>query len=114
MKRICDANNLPEAALLADLLEAAGISVHVLNQNAVGAMGDVPFLDALPQIWVANAGHAALAREIVERFRSAASAAPNAPWDCTGCGENNPGNFDVCWNCGAPVANLASAPPSNA
>lgn len=21
------------------------------------------------------------------------------PWDCPACGEHNPANFDVCWNC---------------
>lgn len=23
-----------------------------------------------------------------------------ADWQCAGCGEENPGNFDICWNCG--------------
>ncbi len=23
-----------------------------------------------------------------------------ADWQCAGCREENPGNFDVCWNCG--------------
>ena len=26
-----------------------------------------------------------------------------AAWLCPGCGEENPGNFEVCWNCGAPL-----------
>jgi hypothetical protein len=25
-------------------------------------------------------------------------------WKCSGCGEENPGNFEVCWSCGGPRA----------
>jgi len=25
---------------------------------------------------------------------------PEQHWTCTACGEENPGNFEVCWNCG--------------
>ncbi|MFP4145211.1 MAG: hypothetical protein ACLFV3_08715 [Phycisphaeraceae bacterium] len=24
-------------------------------------------------------------------------------WTCPGCGEQNPANFDICWNCGEPA-----------
>ena len=27
-------------------------------------------------------------------------------WPCLGCGETVPGNFDVCWNCGADRAGV--------
>jgi hypothetical protein len=23
-----------------------------------------------------------------------------AEWSCSGCGEDNPSNFEICWNCG--------------
>ncbi len=26
-------------------------------------------------------------------------AAPAPSWRCKNCGEDNPGNFEVCWNC---------------
>jgi hypothetical protein len=32
-----------------------------------------------------------------------------AEWRCSACWEENPGNFDVCWNCGA--ASAGSSPP---
>jgi hypothetical protein len=104
MKRVYNATNLPEAALLADLLRSAGIDVHIFNQNAVGALGDVPFLDALPQIWVANAGHAALALEIIQEFRRNSALDAHPTWVCSQCGETNPGTFDVCWSCGNGVS----------
>lgn len=100
MKRIYDAANLPEAALLADQLRDAGIEVHVLNQNAVGAMGELPFMNALPQIWVASDDHAALAQTIIARYRDASVNSTHSPWRCVSCDEENPGSFDVCWSCG--------------
>lgn len=33
-----------------------------------------------------------------------------AEWTCPGCNEPNPGNFEVCWNCGAPPAEVHSPP----
>ena len=29
---------------------------------------------------------------------------PQAPWRCSGCGEDNEGQFGACWNCGAAIA----------
>jgi hypothetical protein len=31
-----------------------------------------------------------------------------ADWACPACGEENPGNFEVCWNCGTPSAGQAA------
>ncbi len=37
------------------------------------------------------------AREDLEAVRTAAG----PPWLCADCGEENPGHFDICWNCEA-------------
>ncbi len=29
-------------------------------------------------------------------------AAQDGEWSCAGCGERNPANFEVCWNCTKP------------
>jgi hypothetical protein len=99
MKLVYRADNLPLANLLADRLRDAGVLSHILNTNAVGALGDVPFLDSQPQIWVANPHHAELARTIIQTYL--ATPEP-APWGCAACGESNPGSFDICWQCMRP------------
>ena len=73
MKRIYCAGTLLEAQLVADTLSSIGILNHVLNQHAVGAMGELPYSQVLPEIWIDNHAHEARAREVV-----AALGAP--PW----------------------------------
>jgi hypothetical protein len=33
---------------------------------------------------------------------AARAAGEAANWTCRGCGEENPGNFELCWNCQGP------------
>lgn len=99
MKRVCKAASLPDAYILRSLLEEAGIETHVFNENAQSGVGQLPVPDALPELWVAHERDYERARELVLRFES-------TPRDvravhCSACGEENPGNFQVCWNCGA-------------
>ena len=100
MKRIYCAGTLLEAQLVADTLSSIGIHNHVLNQHAVGAMGELPYSQVLPEIWIDDHAHEARAREIV-----AALGAPLKPDHfCSQCGESNPGNFLSCWQCASALA----------
>jgi hypothetical protein len=107
VKRIYDAANLPEANLLADRLRACGIDVHILNASAAGALGDVPMMDALPQLWLRNPAHAALARSMIAAYH-AVQIDDHSNWRCPSCAEDNPGTFDICWQCGATASEQAS------
>lgn len=101
MRRIRSAANLPEAYLLKQLLERAGIEAHVFNEHAQGALGEIPFIHAYPEVWVADEADAARAEELIGAYeRAAPSAATHA---CPACGEQNPQGFEICWRCGAPL-----------
>jgi DNA-directed RNA polymerase subunit RPC12/RpoP len=41
------------------------------------------------------------AKAIIEKFKTTRSSGP--PVKCPHCGEENPGTFDLCWNCGRDV-----------
>lgn len=97
MKRLCRAVNLPEAHILRGLLEQAGIETRVFNEHAQGGVGELPVMDACPELWV-NEEDAARAAAVLEAFHRQPSVDVSAT--CGGCGEDNPGNFQVCWNCG--------------
>lgn len=98
MFRVCSTTNLPEAHLLRDLLGQAGIEALVFNENAQSALGEIPFAQASPELWVALDGDLNRARDVVQAFRSA----PIPPERrCAECGESNPATFDLCWSCGA-------------
>ena len=98
MLKIYSASNLPEAHLLLNLLHQAGISAQVLNGYAQGASGEIPFEQAYPQVWLEDARDKMLAEKIIEQYESTS---PNTEWVfCRKCGERNPANFEICWQCG--------------
>jgi len=97
MKRLCRAANLPEAHILRGLLEQAGIETMVFNEHAQGGVGQLPVMDAWPELWVGEADAARAAAVLEEFQRSPPVVTARA---CTGCGEDNPANFQVCWSCG--------------
>ena len=98
MLKIYSAANLPEAHLLLNLLQQAGISAQVLNAYAQGASGEIPFEQAYPQIWLEDERDKLLAEKIITKYEAMA---PNTEWIyCRGCGERNPANFEICWQCG--------------
>jgi hypothetical protein len=100
MKRVHIAPTLLDAQLAADALSSLGIVTHILNANAAGALGEVPFMQAQPEVWVDDDTQAARAREVLAGLR-------NAPLRdekiCPQCGETNPGNFMSCWQCGGAL-----------
>jgi hypothetical protein len=96
MKRVHIAPTLLDAQLAADTLSSLGIVTHIFNANAAGALGEVPFMQAQPEIWVDDDAQALRAREILADLHSMKPAQEKA---CPHCGERNPGNFLSCWQC---------------
>ena len=101
MQRLCTAGSLPEAHLLRALLEQAGVAAHVLNQNAQGGVGEIPFTHAWPELWIERARDADRARAVVHEWEHAAQRPDTR---CAACDESNPGSFELCWHCGTPLA----------
>ena len=88
-----------EAQIILDLLGHVGIKARLFNENAQGGVGEIPFTHAYPEVWVIN-------DHDFERGQAVANRYEKAPVDtgvvfCKDCGEENPSNFQLCWNCGA-------------
>lgn len=97
MKRVYIAPTLLDAKLAVDALSSLGIVTHVLNAHAVGALGDLPFMPAEPEVWVDDDAQEMSARDALTGLHEAL---PRAEKKCAHCGEHNPGNFLSCWQCG--------------
>lgn len=91
------AANLPDAQLIADLLNATGIDARVFNQNAQSAAGEIPPAVAGPQVWVMDDDDLVQARALIAEHASRPVA---GICRCNHCGEENPLNFLSCWACG--------------
>ena len=98
MIRIYQAADLPEAHLVAGLLRRAGIAARVLRENAQGGLGDIPFGEAYPEVWIEHPVDFERANAVIDEFERPAT--PVAPVFCPVCAEENPGNFELCWKCG--------------
>jgi len=96
------AANLQEAYLILHRLEHADIAARILNEHAHGALGEIPFTHAYPEVWVLEAADLNRARAIIDEYQRAAPVTTSRA--CARCGESNPGDFDFCWNCGAALA----------
>jgi putative signal transducing protein len=97
MLKIYSAQNLPEAYLLVHLLAQAGIEARVFNENLQGALGNIPFPEAYPQVWLLRENDAARARQVLGEYER--RPAQRGTLRCRECGEENPDNFQICWNC---------------
>ena len=95
------AANLQDAHILLGLLHAAGIEARILNSNAQGGLGEIPFTHAYPEIWLVHARDLDRAGKLFESFERPPPA--SRPSRCAACGEENPTGFEICWNCSAPV-----------
>jgi hypothetical protein len=96
MKRVHIAPTLLDAQLAVDALSSLGIATHILNANAAGALGEVPFMQAQPEVWIDDDEQEARAREILAALSNAPQRGEKR---CPRCGETNPGNFLSCWQC---------------
>ena len=98
MLKFYDASNITEAHLLLDLLSQAGIQARILNTYAQGATGEIPFGQAYPEIWLQEENDISRARTIINEYEKTPA---TSDWVfCRQCGERNPANFELCWECG--------------
>lgn len=98
MKRVHVSEALAEVVHFRNLLEQADILCFVKNEQLSGGVGDIPFLECLPELWVARDEDYDRAVELIAEVRAERPAARE--WTCRACGETNEGQFAACWRCG--------------
>jgi len=101
MKRLYRASSLPDAHILRGLLEQSGIEVRVFNENAQSGVGQLPVSEAQPELWLVDERDLDRAQTLLREFESAPQVTGSVR--CSQCAEDNPANFQVCWNCGAAL-----------
>lgn len=97
MERLYIAGNLQEAHLLLHRLETERIEARIFNENAHGAMGELPFTHTYPEIWLVNIDDLDRAKKVVVEYERPIATVDNQK--CRNCGEESPGTFEVCWQC---------------
>jgi Putative prokaryotic signal transducing protein len=99
MKRVATAESLAEIGHFRNVLEQNGIACVIRNEQLSGALGEVPFLECLPELWVIADTDRSRAEQLLSDLRQPADVG-GEPWRCAACGESNESQFAVCWSCG--------------
>jgi len=98
MKRLLSDESLAYLGHLRNVLEQAGIDCVLKNEQLSGGLGEIPFLECLPELWVLRDGELERARALLADLERVEPAADE--WVCAACGESNEGQFAACWHCG--------------
>ncbi len=98
MRKVHTAESVIEVAHLRNVLEAAGIACFVRNEGLAGVIGEIPFLECWPELWVVRNGEALRARGLIDEARRAETVT-GPDWRCEHCGESVGAQFDACWRC---------------
>ena len=101
MKKVFASSSLFEITNVQNLLEAEGVATVVRNEHT-GTMLPLGYLTEI-ELWVRDDANEAAARAIARNYvaQLEPDTAEAPAWFCRNCNESNPGNFAVCWNCGA-------------
>jgi hypothetical protein len=98
-RKVYTAESVVEIAHLRNVLESAGIACDVRNDRLGGVVGEIPFVECWPQLWVRHAGDVLRARSLIDDALRPGTGAE--AWTCPGCGERIEPQFAQCWRCAA-------------
>ncbi len=91
MKQIFTNENRLLAMNSKNILEQAGIAVHVKNEHC--SDGAIPGHQAWLELWVNDLDY----QKAIELLDTETQQPES--WVCASCDEQNPGQFQACWNC---------------
>ena len=87
-----------EAGLIKELLEREGIVCLIRNEQLFAALGEIPFLECLPELWLVDDEVWPRAKLLLDSWLK--NETGGLSWTCPSCGETLEGQFGACWNCG--------------
>jgi len=80
------------------LLEANGIATFIRNQYGSSVMGEVPFVEVVPQLFILEDRDLARARQLL--LLDQPPETTDSDWICPECGIELEAAFVQCWKCG--------------
>ena len=90
-----------EARLREGLLSGSGLSVEVRGEALAPLGGEIPTTETWVELWLPPE-EVARAEELLAEVEEDGEKAKRTV-TCPGCAEDNPGNFELCWSCGADL-----------
>ena len=100
MKKVTAADSIITINHYKNLLESEGIPAFIRNEHLGSIVGEMPFQEVWPQLWVQNDLDYDRAVQLIDQ-QKVIDESPSEPWSCAKCGTDNEGQFAACWQCGA-------------
>ena len=69
MKRVFTAPTITEAHLMRGILESEGIEAFLKNEHLSGLAGEVPFMEAWPEVWIIDDDETEHAEAIITDYQ---------------------------------------------
>ena len=101
MKKVTSADSLVTINHWKNLLQSEGIACEIRNQHLGSIIGEMPFVEVWPQLWIVNDLDFDRAQQLISD--DVVDESPAEPWQCRHCGEENEGQFAACWSCGTSL-----------
>jgi hypothetical protein len=86
------------------LLESHDIKTFIKNQYGSSVMGEVPFVEVVPQLYVLEEKDLARAKQLLQLDLPVDE--PEEDWVCAECGAEVEGTFARCWKCGTGLSEV--------
>jgi hypothetical protein len=80
------------------LLESHGIKTFIRNEYGSSVVGELPFVEVVPQLFVLEQKDLARAKQLL--LLDLPMESSDDDWVCPECGIDVEGNFSRCWKCG--------------
>lgn len=107
MRKIYENMDFTPVGHFQSILESEGIRCLIKNLGSAAAVGEIPFLQAFPELWVVDDCEYDRALEVLRPYYCH-DFPVSAPWTCAGCGEVIEGTFGECWKCQAACPSAGS------
>ena len=98
MIKVFESFDFSRVGQMQSLLESHGIRTHIRNQFGSSVMGEVPFVEVVPQLYVLRDSDAERAVDLLRQGLE--SDGGTSAWLCPACGAEVADNFTQCWRCG--------------
>ncbi len=99
MKKLTTADSLITISHYRNILTSEGIPSFIRNEYLGAIVGEIPFQEVWPELWVKNDLDYDRALQLINGT-AVDDESPSAPWRCGHCGTENEGQFAACWSCG--------------
>ena len=99
MKKLTSADSLVTINHYKNLLMSEGIPAFIRNEHLGGILGEMPFQEVWPELWIENDLDYDRALQLIDSA-TILNESPEDTWRCAICDAENEGQFAACWQCG--------------